>query len=113
MSVVASVGAALAPPAAKVNLSAAWSSFWTPVQAAIGPAAVTLITVVGLMVLLSSLGTYIFQRRRGTGKGNTSGLFWAAMFGALLIAPSVLFPLLLQLADFVVNGAISLLPAAS
>lgn len=92
-----------------VDLSAAWGSFWTPFSSAIGAEATTLITVIGVVVLIASIAGYIFQKRRGG--ANTSGLFWAALFGAVLCAPAVLFPLLLQLADFIINGVLSLLPA--
>lgn len=108
----ASVSPALVPAAAgdTVDLSAAWDSFWGPVSSAIGTSATTLLTVVGVVILIASIATYIFKKRQGG--ANTGGLFWAALIGAVLAAPAVLFPLLLQLADFVINGFLSLLPAS-
>jgi len=94
-----------------VNLSAAWTTFWSAINRGQISTLLTIVTVIGLIVMVSALLGFVFKKRRGGG-GDTKGLWWAIAIGALCSAPNVLIPVILKLIDLIVNivlGAVNAL----
>jgi len=97
---------ALVPMATNVDLSGGWTTFWGAVTSA-APSLTAIMSVLGILILLASLVSYIWSRMRGQG-GDNGRLIWAIIAGAVLAAPGVLFPLFLGLADMVANSMIAI-----
>lgn len=101
------------PMAGEVNLHSGWATFWGAITAGF-PGITTLMTVIGVALVVFALLKWAWDRRRGGGMGQGSQPLWGALIpGSILAAPSVLFPLLLGLLDWVANIAIQLAKTAT
>ncbi|GAA4033882.1 hypothetical protein GCM10023063_17180 [Arthrobacter methylotrophus] len=97
----------------KVDLQGGWDAFWGAITTGF-PGITTLMTVVGVCLVVFALIKWAWDRRRGGGMGQGSQPLWGALVpGAILAAPAVLFPLLLSILDFVANIAIKLAQTAT
>jgi hypothetical protein len=85
-----------------VALTAAWNTFWGAINRGEFSKLMTIITVIGVLAFLFALVGFAWQKRKGGG-GNTKGLWWALIIGALASAPNVLIPILLTIVDLIVN----------
>ena len=97
-----------------VKLEDAWKEFWGAIT---GPAAgiLKIATWVGVVIVVAAVFAWLFERKRGGGvmSGQKSqGLIWAIVLGAVLAGPDLLIPLVLKIADWVVNTVTGLLSAA-
>ena len=92
----------------RVNLTGGWTLIWGTVSGALGGVGGAL-TVVGVLLVVLGFGSWLWQKRRGSGGGQGhSGLLWTMLIGALLVTPGVVLPILLTAVDIVLNAAISL-----
>ncbi|MFE6966706.1 hypothetical protein ACFVAJ_16480 [Agromyces sp. NPDC057679] len=93
--------------AAQVDLTGAWSTFWSTVSSAFsGPLKVVLI-VVGVGLIAFSILKFIWDKRRGGG-ARQSPIWWTLAIGGLLIAPDVLIPVVLSILEWVINLALKI-----
>lgn len=83
------------------NLASTWATFWNKISGPLG-GLVTLMSFIGIVLLVYGIAKYFLDRRRGG--ANTGQLMWAIGVGALLVTPQVIIPLLLRLADLLVNA---------
>lgn len=100
---------ALAPTAvaaADINLSGGWGTLWGAVTSGF-PALPGMLTFVGTAIVVFAVGKWAWERRRGGGMGNHQNVWGALFVGAVLLAPSVLLPLLLLILDGVANIGVS------
>lgn len=90
-----------------VNFASAWSTFWGVISSQFsGPIATTL-TTIGVLMVVASIGMFIFRKRRGGGGTQGIGHIVATMtIGGALAAPNVIIPLLLLIADVILNFGI-------
>ena len=92
----------------RVNLTGGWTLIWGTVSGALGGVGGAL-TVFGVLLVVLGFGSWLWQKRRGSGGGQShSGLLWTMLIGALLVTPGVVLPILLTAVDIVLNAAISL-----
>lgn len=96
-----SIMLALTPMAADLDLSGKWGTSWSAIKSALGDLT-TVMTVVGFLFIVFTVGKYLWDRRRGGG-GNSGVVIFGFLFGCLLISPEVLIPVVLSLFDLVIN----------
>ena len=94
--------------AASVNFQSGWSTVWKSVSGAVGAQLTTLLTAIGVVLVVFAIIRWLWDRRRSGFQGNHSGLLWTFGVGAVLAAPDVVIPLLLGLADLITNAVIGL-----
>ncbi len=98
--------------AGTINLSGSWGQVWGAVQAAIGTKLTTLLSAVGVILVVGAVFKWLFERRRGGGGAfsgqASSGLLWTLAAGATLAAPGVLIPIFLTILDAIANAVIGL-----
>jgi hypothetical protein len=85
-----------------VNLVSGWDKIWSGAHASPGFSALEkLIAIAGVVLVLSSVLRYIWARRGG--KGDHKHVIATLVFGAVLLVPTVMVPILLTAADVVIN----------
>lgn len=82
------------------NLAGTWAAFWGKLTTPLA-GIITILTFVGIALIVGGVLKYFWDRRRGG--ANTGQLLWAIGIGALLVTPNALLPILLRLADMIVN----------
>jgi hypothetical protein len=88
-----------------IDLAGSWDSLWSAVTAGIGTKLVDLLTIVGVAIVVMALAKWAWDRRRGGGGGGGSSAVWGALLvGALLSAPGVILPIMLQIMDAIANA---------
>lgn len=98
--------------ATNIDLSGSWDSFWGTFQGSIGPV-MTLITMVGMLLVVGSVLKWLWDRRRGGGGGGGGGMggantvMWTLLLGATLAAPNLLIHQILTFLDAVANAFVS------
>lgn len=96
-----------------VSLKNGWNGVWTAVTTGF-PGITTLLTVIGVVLVVGALLKWAWDRRRGGGMGQGAQPLWGALIpGAILCAPALLFPMLLGILEWVINIAIQLFQQAS
>lgn len=91
-----------------VNLTGAWNQLWDAVPGDAG--FWNIITVIGIMMVVFSLLSYLWQHRRGTGWGNGyQVIIGMLIIGAVMMAPSLIIPLLLNIVDFFIDFFIGIM----
>ncbi len=85
----------------KMNLAGSWIKLWNPINSA-APKVLSLVAAIGVGIIVISVCKFFWDKRRGGG-GNTQGLLFAVLIGAVLSGPNIILPLLLKLADAIVN----------
>lgn len=97
----------------QVDFQGGWNSFWGAISGQLGGLG-TILTWVGMLMVLGSVIGFIWQKRRGGGGGQgLAGVFIVMFIGALLAAPGALIPGLLGIIDWVGNVIIALVNRAS
>jgi len=99
-----------AVPMADVNLKGSWSNFWGAITAGF-PLITSMMSFVGVALVVIAVAKWVWERRRQGGAGNHQPLWGALLVGALLVAPTVLLPLLLTILDGVANIGVSVFKA--
>lgn len=91
-----------------VDLAGAWSGLWGRVSGASGVSGlVTMMTWVGVAMVVFAIGKWAWSRRRGGAQAGQIG--WPIFVGALLAAPNAVIPGVLWMVDLLVNAFINLL----
>lgn len=98
--------------AGTIDLASSWEQVWGAVKGAIGSKLTTLLSAVGVILVVGALFKWLFERRRGGGGAfsgqASSGLLWTLAAGATLAAPGVLIPIFLTILDAIANAVIGL-----
>jgi len=94
-----------------LDFSGAWSSFWSAITGTANIKGVlTLAGVVGLLLVVGAIVTWLFQKRRGGGLAQgTSGLIITIVVGAILAGPNFAIPAILKVVDTLGNAVIKIL----
>ena len=96
-----------------VNLTSGWNTLWGAISGAIGGPIMTLLTIIGVILVIGSIITWVFQKRRGGSAISGLGpVLWTLLAGAMLAAPQVIIPLFLTILDFIINTIIAIVNAA-
>jgi hypothetical protein len=96
-----------------INLTSGWNTLWGAIAGVIGGPIMTLLTIIGVILVVVSIGTYFFQKRRGGGAMQGLGpVVWTLVCGALLAAPQIIIPLALTILDFIINTLIAIVNGA-
>lgn len=91
----------------KVNLAGLWDQKWAEIAPG-NEALLEAMGLVGLVVLVGALIMWVWRRNQGQSQGMTS--LWPAMaIGALLSAPGVMLPAVLNIIDIVMNMVLNFL----
>lgn len=92
-----------------IDFSGAWSRFWGAISGSLGGLA-DLLAVVGMLMLVGAFFGWLMQKRKGGGfSQGASGLVVTMLVGGILAGPNILIPIFLNLFDFAVNAAVSLI----
>jgi hypothetical protein len=94
-----------------VNLADGWDKLWNPIKSSF-PALPTLLSIVGVAVVVLAIGKYVWDRRRGGG-GDSKRLGWAMVIGALFAAPALVLPLALKVVDWIINTVVQVFQGAT
>lgn len=95
--------------AGDVDLAGAWDKLWSAISSEIS-GLLDILTIVGVALVVFSIITYFWQKRRGGNMSEgSSTIFWVMALGALLCAPQVLIPLFMTLLDQILNAAINII----
>jgi len=87
-----------------VNLSSSWSTIWTTLSNVTGFSKLQwILTVVGVFLVLGSILKFVWAKRTG-GQGGHQHVMWTLFIGAILMLPDVLIPVLLTIADALINA---------
>lgn len=106
-----SAASALVATEGQVNFYGAWQTFWGRVSGNI-TGLITLLTIVGVLLLVIGIVGYIFEKRKSGGGSMSQGggkVMWAMIAGLVCVAPNALIPLILKILDGVANGVLSIL----
>lgn len=91
-----------------IDLAGGWNTLWGALN--IPPAMMTLLTVVGVIIVIGAILKWVFERKRqgSQGMGQSSGpLLWAALAGVAIAAPALIIPIFLTIIDWIINGLVS------
>lgn len=94
----------------EVDFSSGWDQVWSAISGSMGDGLTDLLTVVGVILVIFAIITWLWQRRRGGGGGGGGGLVYMIIIGAILAAPGAIIPAFLTIIDLVVNAALNLIP---
>lgn len=92
---------------ASIDLVSGWNTLWTPFSSS-NKALVTIITAVGVALIVFAILKFVWQRQKGQGVGWQT-LGWPLAAGAILAGPNLLIPLLLKIAQAVIDFVVKLL----
>lgn len=93
----------------KVDLQGGWSDVWSALKGAVGPSLTNILTIAGVVIVVLALIGWLWKRRRNLAQqGGHAEIAGAFMVGALLLAPEVIIPILLWLADGIINTVIAI-----
>lgn len=89
----------------KIDLSGAWDDLWNALTAGTGFESVTkLMAVIGVALVVFAVVKWAWAKGTGRGGGGGNNVAGALLVGALLAAPDVLLPIVLQIFDVVANA---------
>jgi len=87
---------------ASINFASSWTTFWSSISGSLGKLP-TILGIIGMLLVVSAILTYLWERRRGGGEKGHSKILWTILIGAILAAPSVVIPAILTIVDFIAN----------
>lgn len=96
--------------AGDVDFSGGWDNLWSAVSGE-ASAILDIATIVGVALIIGSVIAYFWQKRRAGGNAvqGSGAVMWVMMVGAILCAPAVIFPILLNLLDAICNAFLNIL----
>lgn len=77
-----------------LNLVTAWNTLWTQLTSW-APGLGTFLAVAGLLVIVITVGKWLWDKRRGGGAGGFPTM--ALIFGLLLAGPTIVVPVVLSI----------------
>lgn len=96
---------------AAVNMASKWAALWAKVNQGDWATLSQLLTWVGIVLIIFAFGKWLWDKRRGGGggMGGSTSVIVAAVIGGLLSAPEILIPVVLTIADLLVNLVVRVL----
>lgn len=79
-----------------IDFSGDWASLWSRVHIGITPGAQQLISWIALGIVLLALGRWVMAKHQGRQAGN---ILWALLIGAVIAAPNLILPAILEVID--------------
>ncbi len=92
-----------------IDLAGGWNTLWGALR--IPPQMMTLLTVIGVIIVIASLFKWFLDRKRqgSSGMGQSSGpVLWATLLGVAIAAPALIIPIFLKILDWIINAIVSL-----
>lgn len=93
----------------QVDISGQWAEFWSTVSGALGTGPINFFRLIGLVLFVGAIATFVNERRRsgggggGGGRNGASKFMWVGVMALILGWPDVFFPPALTLIDAVLN----------
>ena len=79
-----------------------FDNFWSTITDSM-PGLETFMNIIGIILVLFAVISYLWQHRKGSNwGGGTNVMVGAAVFGAVMMAPGILLPLILGVVDWLV-----------
>lgn len=92
----------------QINLKGSWDAVWSGITSSI-PGLSILLSIFAVVMLSITLVLWFWQRRKNLGAGGSQALIGTAVAAAVFAAPDLIIPLLLGLADGILNFVVGLL----
>lgn len=92
---------------ALIDMASGWSQVWGAISSALGSSGTTLMTAIGVLIAVFSTVVWLWERRKGNGGGHHK-LLYSLLFGALLMGPVIVIPIVLTIADYAVNAVLNI-----
>lgn len=93
--------------AGAIDISSQWSTLWGAVTSG-APQLTGILSAVGALLIIAAIVMWVIKRRTQRGLGDMTAVWGSLILGAVLLAPSVVIPLILKLIDIIVNIVVSL-----
>jgi hypothetical protein len=85
-----------------------WDRIWSTLTGA-APGLQMAMNIIGVILLVFAFLSYLWQHRKGSNWSHgTAIIIGASIFGLAMLAPGVLFPLLLGVVDWLIAFAVNL-----
>jgi hypothetical protein len=91
-----------------VDLASYWGSLWSTLSTTLGSKTTTLLGVIGLILLIGGVLTYLWERRKGGGGQGHTKLLWTMLIAGILAAPNFIIPVILFILDAIINAIIGI-----
>lgn len=89
----------------KIDLTGAWGTFFAAFETSVGVGRIlTLLSILGVLIVVMALIKWAWDRRRGGGMGQSGAVWGSLLVGALMCAPKILIPVFLFILDAVANA---------
>lgn len=89
-----------------VNLRGAWSGFWGKINVGEFADVLTVLTWVGVALLVFALLKWVWNKRKGGAQGGD--VLYSALIGAIFSAPNFIIPVVLGFIDSIINTLVKL-----
>lgn len=89
-----------------VDFVTPWGQIWSDISGGMSPEATSLLTKVGVVIVVFAIVKYVWDNHQGRGPDLTK-LGWTLLVGAIFAAPGGVIPILLRAAESVVNVVIA------
>lgn len=97
-----------AVPAADVNFAGGWNTAYSAITSGF-PQLMNILTVVGVILVIGTLLKWAWDRRRGGSMAQGAQPVWGVLIiGSILMAPTIVMPLLLLIVDGIANAGLAL-----
>jgi len=99
-----------------INLAGQWTALWTKINQGDWATLSQLMTWVGIVLIVFAVGKFLWDKRRGGGGGmgcGSTSVVVAVVIGGLLSGPEVIIPVVLTIADLLVNLVVRILPGGA
>lgn len=94
------------------DFSGQWSTVWSTLTGQ-WDGLDGLLIMVGFLIVLGAIVTWVWQRRRNMGGGNNGGLIGALVVGMLFLAPNLIIPVTLWAVDGIANFVYNIITNAA
>jgi hypothetical protein len=91
--------------AAAIDLAGSWTTFWNSVSGSLGRFS-SFMAIAGMLIVVGGIFMHLWERKRGGSPGYHK-LIISLVIGGILSGPTIFIPVLLTLADFIVNAMAS------
>lgn len=88
-----------------INLKKSWETFFGAIEQTSGFGRIlNLLSIIGVVLVAFAVVKWAWDRRRGLNGGGSGAIWGALLIGAILSAPNLLIPIVLQIFDLLVNS---------